>query len=281
MPLIEKIGDISLYGSGHSNAELPYLESFLKDTTPRSLYIEANMDNPVKRLMRADGKFASDYAEQNGILLRHAGYSVDKLPVQLARKYPIATVVDDVFKCLDGLIDDIEKLQENPQYRDEVPEILRETYRELLGLLPDKEAFTGAVQRYLKWLSIGITAAYIRPGILSQSREQVMKSIDEMEQYISGMHTNLVGESERPMRALSEEDIAIAYEIDLGGTMVPSPVRSTWKDYKKEFLELSNTEMWKNMRPHIRTDPKPIGIIMGYQHFPHIEDRVRRSVRRQ
>ena len=98
--------------------------------------------------------------------------------------------------------------------------------------------------------------------------------------YISDIQTGLVGEGERPMRALSEEDIAIAYEDDLEGVGVPSPVRSTWSAYKKEFLKLSNTEMWKYMRPHLKTDPKPIVIIMGYQHFRHIGDRVRRSVRR-
>ena len=280
MPLIENIGDVSLYGSGHSNAELPHLKSFLIDTAPQSLYLEANMDNPLRQLMLDDGKLVSDYANQNRILLRHTGYSMDKLPGQLARKYPIATVVNEVYLCLNNLIDDIEKLQANPQYEDELPEAVREIYKELSRLLPNKEAFTGAVQNHLKMLSIVPMSDYIRPGILSQTREQVGKSIDEMGPYISDIQTRLIGEGERPMRALSEEDIATAYEADLEGIVVPSPVKSTWSAYKEEFLKLSNTEMWKNMRPHLKTDPKPIAIIMGYQHFHFIEDRIRRSVRR-
>ena len=38
------------------------------------------MDNPLRQLMLDDGKLVSDYANQNRILLRHTGYSMDKLP---------------------------------------------------------------------------------------------------------------------------------------------------------------------------------------------------------
>ena len=56
MPLTERIGKVSVYGSSHSYKEAPYLEEFLRNLQPRCLYLEIHADdypdggNPDMRL---------------------------------------------------------------------------------------------------------------------------------------------------------------------------------------------------------------------------------------
>ncbi|MCH8004240.1 MAG: hypothetical protein IH934_06455 [Nanoarchaeota archaeon] len=272
MPIIRNLDIINLYGSSHSHEEIPTLESFLNETAPHSLYLEVTPDMVTSRdQLKPDMVFSLEYAERNGIQPRFIGYSVDEVWNQLARRHPLGVVVDKAIHYLNDLVEYIDRLQTNPQY--ELHITLQETIQRFLGLLPDKEAFTSAMQQYILDLSMEDIVDYIRPNTRTRIFGQVRETINGMDQYIAGLHSRLV--TNQPLNALEEEEISYDTEHDTEvDVAVRGPAAIIWGDYKREWLHLTNTIIWRNTSPHIRTDPKPADFVEGFQHLSFTESQI-------
>lgn len=277
MPLIRTIDDLAInfYGSSHSHEEIPLLEDFFQRTAPRSLYLEVTPNLAISRQSRQDLSpdfvFCLEYAERNGIEPRLVGYSQRGVYRLLAVKYPLAVVVDNIFHLFNELVTEIVMIQDNPQY--EVPQETQKMYHRLINALQHPDSFVREMQQTFKSLASPIVNEYVRQNLRSEVLSQAKETIERMDQYIRAAHSNIV--NKQTGFPLEEEAVLYAIEADKEGHEAMGLAAQSWTDYKRDWLKESNTIMWKNTKPTLKKDPKPIDIVLGYQHLPFIEGGVR------
>src|SRR3989338_1046718 len=145
MPLTERIGKVSVYGSSHSYKEAQYLEEFLRNLQPRCLYLEIHADdypdggNPDMRL-------ASKYAEGNNVPVRKIGYSFRDVYQKLGRGHPVAIAIDISMHLIVVAADGMTAMQEGTYPANDIQYQL---YRKFLVAARSPGEFADTMVNYL------------------------------------------------------------------------------------------------------------------------------------
>lgn len=270
MPLTERIGKVSVYGSSHSYKEVPYLEEFLRNLQPSCLYLEISTGS-LPEGGTPDIQTARKYAEDNRVPVREIGYSFRDVYQKLGRRHPVAIAIDISMHLIIAAADGMTAVQEGTYPAND---IRYQLYRKLLVAARSPGEFADTMVYYLFNGTAYLLGEYsLHPELQRKAhaglRDFLNLSRPELEKIAADVTQG------KPWVPVSEEDISSYTEAAKNYETVPELYRELMQEYKSEWLTLTDSTIWKNARGTIRGDPAPAGMVIGFQHFPRITRELR------
>lgn len=268
MPLIRRLGDIGLYGSLRPILEMPYLEAFLSDFNPCSLYVGSMQNTKIEP--PPDVHFCLEYAGQNRILRRYVGFSQERIYRQFAEKYPFGVVMHIVLDAFNSLMEHVAILQTNPNYHP--PQELQQICQKF-SMSPSTRAYRNDMKETLSSFVKGILNMYpIRsnPDLDRQLEEAVVGMVD----YAVGKRH---ADAAKPLAPFKERDVLQAIMEEEAAMMGNGA--TSFRAYRREFLRQTGDIIWGNVNSHLKRDKKPIAIVLKAYHLTRVEDRLRENSR--
>lgn len=272
MPLTVRMGNIGIYGSSHMSDEIPHLGEFLDSLSPATLYLEILQGNTQSDVM-PDMDFSIGYAARSKIPITPVGYSPQDVYKKLGPRHPVAVSIDIAFKLLGEACEGIARVQDGSHPLNGMEYQL---HRELLESAQTPARFADAMINYLTNVSIFAFLHYgaIPPEARRKARDGLSNFLELTRKEYESIALS-ISSKERQVVPVREEDVMSAIEAANDYEMLPDAYRDIMKSYKQEWLTLTDATIWKNMRGGIQRDTKPIGIVIGYQHFPYITEQLR------